>query len=307
MLAGRFCWLFALIFAGSGCYYLRWGLEEISVIGRSVSVGKLLEDPAFPDARKDKIRVVQKAKEFFSAKIGTPVSSNYSAYYPEETKYYVVSGCHKIYFRRYFWSFPIVGRLPYKSFLTEREAIDEARHLEQNDYDSMVTAVSGYSTLGYISDPIFPHMLEHSDKDLVELIFHELTHEHFYSSRDPTLSESLATFIASRLRAEYFNEPFNASGKPYMKSLYYLLDFAYRSKLSVDDKLDFKKRAFQAFGLEANNCILAQYMTYNSTESLEILWRACGGWKKFIDIIKEALKSESPASAIDAKLSQLKR
>ena len=58
-----------------------------------------------------------------------------------------------------------------------------------------LAGTEGYSTLGYLRDPVLNTFLHRSDAELAELIFHELTHQRLYLSGDTDFNEALATAV----------------------------------------------------------------------------------------------------------------
>ncbi|MBI4243430.1 MAG: aminopeptidase [Planctomycetes bacterium] len=295
--------LLLLLIPLTGCYYLSWGIQQIKVSSGKIHVQNVLTDEKFEQDKKEKIRLVIKAKELFSKTIGIPFSENYSYYYPKETKYYVVTACKKLAFSSYYWDYPLIGKLPYKSFMSQDDADSEAKSLQSMEYDTLVNAVRGYSTLGYFADPLFPHHLEMSDRDLVELILHELVHEYFYFSDDTVFSESLATFISDKLTAQFYNDSFEPKKSLFLPTLYKLLNYVYDMPLySNIEKLEWKVKIYSTFNFEPNNCLLKDYFIYNSTEQFQRLWDKYRSWKDFIDVIKEAVKSDYPWNIIKRRL-----
>ena len=73
-------------------------------------------------------------------------------------------------FKPHLWWFPIIGHVPYKGFFVEADAKKEQEYLNAKGLDTIKGKVSGYSTLGYFSDPVWPSMLGLGDDDLIELI-----------------------------------------------------------------------------------------------------------------------------------------
>src|SRR5262249_44546680 len=65
-------------------------------------------------------------------------------------------------------------------------------------------APEAYSTLGWLSDPIFTPMLEEEDDVLVNTIVHELTHATVFIERDASFNETFATFVGMEGSLEYF-------------------------------------------------------------------------------------------------------
>lgn len=104
-----------------------------------------------------------------------------------------------------FW-FPLVGRVPYKSYFDPRLADAEASRLRARGLDVCLAAVPAYSTLGWLADPVTGPLLRAPAPDLVGTVIHELVHATVYVPGDADWNEGLATFIGQEGSVRFFAE-----------------------------------------------------------------------------------------------------
>ena len=100
--------------------------------------------------------------------------------------------------RAYEWSFPFLGRVPYKGFFDRGAAIEEDSLLRLKGYDTGIGNIRGWSTLGWFKDPILSGMLENSEGALANLIIHELWHGTLYVKDSADFNENLASFAGEQ-------------------------------------------------------------------------------------------------------------
>ena len=166
--------------------------------------------PGGPDANS--LALVGAIREFAGNRVGLETHSNYNCIFDTGGRPvgWNVSACPTDRFEAYEWSFPIVGQLPYKGFFDRARAEAERHSLAEHGLDVTMRPLSGFSTLGYFSDPILSSMLAYPPDQLAELLFHELTHGTVFVSGHTDFNESLATFVgqtaSEHFLASYFGE-----------------------------------------------------------------------------------------------------
>ncbi len=186
-------------------YGLRQGAGQYKIITEAKPIEEVLADPVFPDSLKLKIELIQEVRKFAVSELGLADSENYTTLYDQKGQaiLWVVEACPEFSLEPYKWSFPILGDLAYKGFFEKELAENEAQRLSDLGFETDLGTVSGWSTLGWFSDPILSNMLYRSDARLAELIIHELTHASMYVKGDDRLNENIATLIG-RKGAERF-------------------------------------------------------------------------------------------------------
>jgi len=198
-------------------YGLRMGKGQLSIVLKSKKIEKYLNDPAYPDSLKQKIRLIQDIKKFTVEELGFQPSPNYNKLYDQKGKnmMYVVTGSHKYSLTPMKWKFPVIGEVTYKGFFSEKEADVEAERIEKLGFESRVRIVNAWSTLGWFRDPIMSSMLEEPDGDIAEVIIHELSHGTIFIKNNVELSENLANFIGEKGAYLYLEKKFGIQSIQY--------------------------------------------------------------------------------------------
>lgn len=199
----KFLFLFLLGFIAAGCslgYIAEQSQGQYNLLYKKRDFEKVLQDPQFDPETKRKIRLVIEVKDFSETVLKLKPSKNYKGFVQLDDKYvtYVVTASPKNKIDAYIWSFPIIGKVPYKGFFKKNKAEVEAKNLRDKNYDVLLRGISAYSTLGWFSDPLLSSMTNMSDIDLVETVIHELTHGTYFKNNDTDFNERLATFVGEK-------------------------------------------------------------------------------------------------------------
>ena len=181
-------------------YGIRQGLGQFEVLWNSRPIEEVLNDPSFPDSLKVKLRLVQEIREFSVDSLGINDSENYTTVYDQKGKpiLWVVSASRPFELHAYLWDYPLLGGLGYKGFFDQELAEKESNRLARLGYDTWISEVEAWSTLGFFQDPILTNNLNRSEGRLANLIIHELTHATLYVPGDGEYNENLATFIGDQ-------------------------------------------------------------------------------------------------------------
>lgn len=158
---------------------------------------KALASDKLNEEQKRKLRLVEEAKAFGESELGLAKSSNYTSFIQLNEPYvtYIVQAAYAYELKPYLWSFPFVGKVPYKGYFRRTLAEEEASRFDRAQFDTYVRGVSAYSTLGWFEDSVLSSMLRYDDHDLVELILHETIHTTLYIKSAAEFNERLATFM----------------------------------------------------------------------------------------------------------------
>ena len=172
---------------------------QLKVVNEAIPLEEFLALPETTDEQKNKVRIIQEAKQFAFDELGINYSENYSKIFDQQGKpsMYVVTACQPFEFRAKTWRFPVLGAFPYKGFFEREKAVEEARRIRvlPDSLDVGLRTAGGWSTLGWFQDPVLSNMLNRSEGDLASLIIHELTHGTLFVKDSVTFNENLATFI----------------------------------------------------------------------------------------------------------------
>lgn len=213
--------LFVTLF--SGCqlgYLMHISYNHLGMLTSTENIDDVLKSDKLTEEQKSKIRLTQEAKQFAYDKLGLKRSNNYSKFVDLKRRYvtYNVTASEKWKFEPYLWSFPIIGKAPYKGFYNEDMAKEEAAEMQKKDYDTNIRGVSAYSTLGYMTDPLLSSMLNYSDYNLANTIIHELTHTTLFIKNNINFNERLAVFVANK-GTEMFYLQREGSDSPTLKQV----------------------------------------------------------------------------------------
>ena len=281
---------------------------------------ELLHIEPYKSQWSEQIRLVLSIKHYAFDSLGLDTADTYAKLYvaskEEETpRMWVVTAAEPYALRAYKWSFPIVGRLPYKGFFELSAAKKEELRLMQKGYDTRRSEASGWSTLGWIENPLLPQMLTRSPGRLSELLIHELTHNTIYIKERAVFNENLASFIGKEgaigFLSHYYG-PTSDTLSNYLQEIsdrkqwymYWLkaakqIDSLYQSieGHSATDKARHKQallseityavdticfrtlrwQAIQQQSRRVNNAFLMRFLRYNSQEdSLRSVWKSQG-------------------------------
>jgi predicted aminopeptidase len=295
-----------------GCsvgYLFHVGTGQLKIVCGSTSTEAALRSPEIPEADKEKIRLVIKAKAFGEEELGLASSKNYTRYYlvKQPPVAYNLTASPKLSLEAYRWCFPIAGCLPYKGFFTRERAERESARMLDQGFDTYTRPVGAYSTLGWFKDPIFSTMLRYGDTALVEVILHEMVHRTIFVKDQGAFNEGVATFVGEKGMEAFFRrrggldpeqvealEKKREAKRHFQKTMFDLADrlrSLYGAEGEEQDKLARRARDFEEAkeslrkSLEKlgstlyrgvlredwNNALLVSYLTYHQDPDL---WEA---------------------------------
>jgi predicted aminopeptidase len=201
--------LFVLVYAITHYRLVGYGLSQLrgqlSIIINSRKVEECLADPAFPDSLRIRLLEVQRIRRFAIDSLGLHDSRNYTTFYDQKGKpsLWVLTACGPYELKAFEWEFPFLGKVPYKGFFDYDKGLSEELELSALGYDTEYSPVGGWSTLGFLPDPILSNMLRRSTGSLAELIIHELTHATVYLPGSTDYNENFATFVGEEGARKY--------------------------------------------------------------------------------------------------------
>ncbi len=329
--------LTAYLLLFSGCqlgYYFSSAKNQIVMMSTRESIEKALESKNLTPEQKSKIAMAQKARFFAFEKLKLKETKNYSTYIDLGRPFvtWVVHAAEKWEMKNYEWSYPIVGKMPYKGFFNEADAKTEALDMEKKGYDTYVRGVSAYSTLGWLEDSLLSSMLRYKEHDLVNTIIHEVTHTTIYIKNNSDFNERLAVFIGAKGTEMFYKDLEGENSKTlqtikdeneddvlfgrFVTNELALLDAWYAAKpdqtnlaareerlnlvltqFSTQLKPQLKTNSYLKFEKEKmNNARLGLYKTYmENLDDFENLYKKLNNdLLKFIEVIKTLEKSDDP-------------
>lgn len=186
-----------LIYHESIIYGLGQLHGQVKILQNVRPVSEVLADSTCSDSTKNSLKLIQEIRQYAEDSLGINHTDNYTTFYEQHRKplLWNVTACEKYNLNPYNWNFPIVGNFSYKGFFDKQKADNELLRLKNKGYDTDLYAVSGWSTLGFLQDPILSQWLLYSEGKLANLIIHELTHSTLYVKNNVSYNENLASFV----------------------------------------------------------------------------------------------------------------
>ncbi|MGO9411115.1 MAG: aminopeptidase, partial [Spirochaetia bacterium] len=178
-------------------YLVKQGDYLLRYSSGTESVDDLLKSPSTPADTREFLQRVKEIRTFAVESIGLRDNGNYTRYKSIDRDYLVdvVQACDALSFTPYQWSYPFMGKLPYKGFYERPDALAEAGRLKKEGYDVIVRKVDAFSTLGFTKDPVYSFMKKYSPYELASTIIHEQTHATLWVKGQTDFNEELADFV----------------------------------------------------------------------------------------------------------------
>jgi len=216
----RLTLLLALALAATGCstgYLADTAYHHLRLLARRAPIDDVIADPDTDPVVRERLSRVAAIRQFAAHDLGMAVDDNYATYVAIDGPYVThnLSACPPDRFAPYQWHFPVVGAVPYKGFFHRDQAEQEERELRHAGYETYLRGVRAYSTLGWLSDPVFSTMLGDDPYELADLLFHELTHATVFIRGQIDFNESLASFVAEEATLQYVAREAGAGSAPY--------------------------------------------------------------------------------------------
>jgi len=191
-----------LVIGVTGCqsivFYKQAIQGQTQILWNQKPIEKVLADPATPVSVKEKLGLVLELRKFADRELHLPPDGHYLKY-ADLHRRFVVWNMHaapELSLEPKTWWYPFVGRLKYRGYFAEKQARKYAAKLQKESYDVFVGGVEAYSTLGWFRDPVLNTFLQHSDPDVAEILFHELSHQKVFAKADTDFNEAFATAVA---------------------------------------------------------------------------------------------------------------
>jgi len=226
----------------SGCYYIGQGARLLAAYGGAEEIDRALATEDLGEEERSLLLLVKDVRRFAVEDLGLAENRNYTTYKRIDSDHLatVVSACPADSFRQYRWSYPVMGEMPYKGFFDKQGAVDEGRRLEAEGYDVLVRDVDAFSTLGFLTDPVFSYMKDYPVFSLAELLIHEQTHATVFPRPYVDFAENLGSFVGERGALAYLARRDGADSESYRDGLDLIHDQAVYNGLLRDlrDRLE---------------------------------------------------------------------
>lgn len=237
-------------------YGIGQGWGQLKVVYGARPVEEFLDDPAFPDSLKRKLRLIDDIRQYAIDSLGLKDTDNYRTLYDQKGQeiMWVVTACEPFRLQPKQWTFPVVGTIPYKGYFSKDKAINEANMLKEEGWDVAIRNPGGWSTLGWFTDPILSGMLSRSEGDLASLIMHEMVHATLWVPDSVDFNENLASFIADTASYDFLKWKYGANSREYNQYLYEDQDY----------------RKFSRFILVAARKLDSVYQNMEESQSVDV-------------------------------------
>jgi predicted aminopeptidase len=327
-------------------YVMSSSYYQIELLSKRKKNTKVLAKNKLSTAQAEKLSLIPKMKSF-GKKLGLSSTDNYDTIALKwDRTIWNVSGCDPLSFTPASWWFPVVGRVPYLGFFTDRAADRALKKLKKKGLDVHKRTAGAYSTLGWFRDPILPGMLTWDEYELAEVVFHELAHATLWVKGSVSFNESFANFVGKQAMFVYLEDKFGKDSKELeevrrdfrdqdkfvliLHQLYKDVDAVFRdTSTTKEEKLKKKKEVYESIGERIlasdmeqkeryaksiqrnpwNNARLMQFKTYNTSEEdfSAILQQQNGDLKALIDEVGRITKKQKkPFVAIEKAANKIR-
>ena len=193
---------FVVIVVGlSGCetvnFYRQAIKGQYQLIAGQQPIDKLAANSNTEPRLRQQLQLVQDLRAFADKDLKLPVDNHYRKYVDVHRPYVVwnVEAAAEFSMEPKSWWYPLVGRLEYRGYFSERAAQHYGETLHKKGCDVYIGGASAYSTLGWFKDPVLNTFIFDPEPDLAETIFHELGHQRVFARGDTDFNEAFATTV----------------------------------------------------------------------------------------------------------------
>jgi len=192
--------------ACSPVYVVKAGIAEMKILRARQPIHRVLADSTVDADTRGKLAYVLEARRFAAERFGIDPGDSYTMYteLDRDTLALVLSAAHKDRLESKTWWFPVVGRVPYKGYFSEADALQGQADLEADGFDTYLRPTAAFSTLGWFNDPILSTSLRADDVEVVTTVLHELSHQYLFAPGQVGFNESFANFVGRVGAIEFF-------------------------------------------------------------------------------------------------------
>ncbi|POB14987.1 MULTISPECIES: aminopeptidase [Pseudomonadati] len=202
--------LLSILFTSLSCakisYLTEQGIGQVDILWSARANQDVLKDPKVSEEYKNKIKQIETYKKYFYEYWKRPTTDIYSktTLLKSRAVTYLVIASRPNEIKARKECFTFYGCFPYLGFFKEESAMEFAKELERDGYETYTRDVLAYSTLGNFNDPILSSFFEYGKYSLTETVFHELFHTIFFAKNEVDLNENLANYFGEQMLIEYY-------------------------------------------------------------------------------------------------------
>ncbi len=187
-------------------YVARAAVAEAGILWRRRPIPRVIADPSTDPATRGKLELVLAVRDFAATRLALNAKRTYTTYsrLRRDTLVVVLSASRADSLAPVTWTYPVVGRVPYKGYFDPAAALAEARRLEARGLDTYVRVSGAFSTLGWFNDPLLSTVVREDSVDLAATVIHEILHNTIWVPGQTAFDESLAEFVGYRGAAAFF-------------------------------------------------------------------------------------------------------
>lgn len=218
----------ALVFVGVLVGLIVWQWEvvtygwmqargQLRIMLNTRPVTDVLADPAYPDSLKRQLNLISDIKRFAIDSLGLDPSGSYESFYDLQGKplMWLLTGSEPYRLAAVEYHVPILGTFSYKGFFEHERLMQADTALQRQGYDTRISEVAAYSTLGFFNEPILSNMLTRTEGSLAELIIHELTHGMLFVKNSLEYNENVADFVGDYGALRFMAQKYGTNSPPY--------------------------------------------------------------------------------------------
>ncbi|HEX9886016.1 MAG TPA: aminopeptidase [Longimicrobiales bacterium] len=185
---------------------IRAGIAEARILAGRRPIPEVILDSATDERTRNKLLLAMEARRFAETRLALDVGNSYTSFtrLDRDTLALVLSAAHRDRMEARTWWFPIVGRVPYKGYFDEDDALEAQANMEREGLDTYLRPTAAFSTLGWFADPLLSTVVRYDEVELVATIIHELSHNHLFVSGRVRFNESYATWVGRVGAVEFF-------------------------------------------------------------------------------------------------------
>src|SRR3954468_5404632 len=152
--------LLFLTFTWVGCENIRYYNQAIhrqyQILASKRPIDKLIADKETPAGLKSQLQLVVDIRHYAEKALKLPVNGHYLQYADVHRQFVVwnVYAAQEFSLEPKSWSYPVVGKVTYRGYFSEKAARDYGARLKNEGLDVHVGGIEAYSTVGWFRDPV---------------------------------------------------------------------------------------------------------------------------------------------------------